>query len=127
MILIVGGAFQGKTEYAIEHCGLDKKDIADGEIMDFFNTDNIKCITDFQITVKRLIQQDIDPIETAKKIIEKNPDIIIIMNEIGNGIVPIDKNERIWREQTGKTGCFLAEKADKVIRITCGCALKIKG
>lgn len=126
MILIIGGAYQGKTEYAAENYGLDKEDIADGTAFDYENTDGIKCISDYHETVKRIIENDTDPIEISEKLIEKNPEIIIIMNEIGNGIVPIGKSERIWREQTGKTGCFLAGKADEVIRITCGCAVRIK-
>lgn len=127
MVLIVGGAYQGKTEYAIEKYGLDYTDIVDGETFDFENTDGIKCISNYHIAVKRFIENGTDLIEISEKLIEKNPDIIIIMNEIGNGIVPIDKNERIRREQTGKTGCFLAERANEVIRVTCGCGFKIKG
>ncbi len=127
MILIVGGAYQGKTEYAIEKYGLDCTDIVDGEMFDFENTDEIKCISNYHIAVKHFIENGTDPIEISGKLIENNPDIIIIMNEIGNGIVPIDKNERVWREQTGKTGCFLAERANEVIRVTCSCGVKIKG
>lgn len=126
MILIVGGAYQGKTEYAIEKYGLDCTDIVDGETFDFENTDGIKCISYYHEAVKHCIENGTDPIEISKKLIEKNPDIIIIMNEIGNGIVPLDKSERVWREQTGKTGCFLAERANEVIRVTCGCGIKIK-
>ena len=127
MTLIVGGAYQGKTEYAIEKYGLDCTDIEDGEMFDFENTNERKCISNYHIAVNHLIENGTDPIEISEKLIENNPDIIIIMNEIGNGIVPIDKNERVWREQTGKTGCFLAERANEVIRVTCGCGFKIKG
>lgn len=126
MILIVGGAYQGKTEYAIEKYGLDCTGIADGETFDFEDTDEIKCISNYHIAVKHFIENGTDPIVSSENLIEKNPDIIIIMNEIGNGIVPIDKSERIWREQTGKTGCFLAERADEVIRVIFGCGIKIK-
>lgn len=127
MILIVGGAYQGKTEYALKNYGLDRAEIANGKTFDFENTDGIKCISDYHEAVKRFIENGTDPIEISEKLIGKNPDIIIVMNEIGNGIVPIDKSQRVWREQTGKTGCFLAERADEVIRITCGCGVKIKG
>ena len=33
--------------------------------------------------------------------LKSNPDAIVICDELGNGIVPIKKQERIWREQTG--------------------------
>lgn len=127
MILIVGGAYQGKTEYALKNYGLDRAEIANGKTFDFENTDGIMCISDYHEAVKHFIENGTDPIEFSEKLIENNPDIIIIMNEIGNGIVPIEKSQRVWREQTGKTGCFLAKKADEVIRITCGCGVKIKG
>lgn len=127
MVLIVGGAYQGKTDYAIKNYSLDSSDIVSGKTLDFDNTDRIKCISDYHEAVKRFVDNGTDPIEISEKLIEKNPDIIIIMNEIGNGIVPIDKSQRVWREQTGKTGCFLAERADEVIRVICGCGVKIKG
>jgi len=31
------------------------------------------------------------------------------MDEIGNGIIPIEKSERIWREEAGKVGCYVTE------------------
>ena len=127
MVLIVGGAYQGKTDYALKNYGLDRVEIANGKTFDFENTDGIKCISDYHEAVKRFIENGTDPIEFSEKLIDNNPDIIISMNEIGNGIVPLDKSERVWREQTGKTGCFLAKKADEVIRVTCGCGVKIKG
>lgn len=124
MILITGGAYQGKTEYAQKKYNIDK--IFDCEKEDITRLSNTECICNFQYAVKYYSEREIDPIEAVKKIIEKNPDIIIIMNEIGNGIVPIEKSERIWREQVGKTGCYLAENALEVIRIVCGCGVKIK-
>lgn len=126
MILITGGAFQGKTDYVMKNYNIFQSDIKSGKIMSLSEYSEIKCINNFHILIKRLLDNFIDPIKVAKDIIMKNPEIIIIINDIGNGIVPIEKSERIWREQVGKTGCYLAKKSDEVIRIICGCAVKIK-
>ena len=49
------------------------------------------------------------------------------MDEIGCGIVPIEKTERMLRELTGQCGCIIAEHADCVIRMTCGVPAVLKG
>ena len=51
---------------------------------------------------------------------------LIIMDEIGCGIIPLEKSERLWREAVGNVGCFLAERAEGVERIICGTAVRIK-
>lgn len=127
MKLIIGGAFQGKTDYAMKKYYLLPGDIRDGSRLDITEICGIKCISRFHVFIKRLIEAGKDPVITAEKITEKNPEIVFIMNEVGSGIVPMEKSERIWREQVGKTGCYLAKKADEVVRITCGCAVILKG
>jgi len=57
---------------------------------------------------------------------EENKDTIVIADEIGNGIVPIDAFERAYREQTGRAEILLAKKADEVVRVICGIGQKIK-
>ncbi len=121
MILITGGAYQGKTEYVKKQYGLSENSmIRGGEIAVL--PDKIGCISEYHLFIRRQIKDNADPIETAKKL---DADIVI-MDEIGCGIIPIKKEERIWREQVGMAGCILAERADKVIRITCGIPQTIK-
>ncbi len=67
--------------------------------------------------------------ECKKKLhnfIEKHHDMIIISDEIGNGIVPIDPFEREYREKTGRILIELAKQADEVVRVVCGIGQKIK-
>lgn len=59
-------------------------------------------------------------------IIEKNPEIKIISCEIGSGIVPIEKSDRIWRDFSGHLLVQIAKKAEKVVRIICGLPQRIK-
>ena len=49
------------------------------------------------------------------------------MDEIGCGIVPMEKSERVWRENAGRCGCIIAANSVKVIRIVCGIPDIIKG
>ncbi len=54
---------------------------------------------------------------------------IIAADEIGCGIVPMDKKERIFRDFYGSICCKAAKRADTVIRLICGLeqVLKDKG
>lgn len=127
MRMIIGGAYQGKTRYAAEKYALTAGEIADGAEISEEKISAFRCVNCFHLFVKKCLENGADPIGAAEKILGENPSIIIIMDEIGNGIVPLEKSERIWREQVGKTGCFLAERAESVERIICGMCVKIKG
>ncbi|MDO4803591.1 MAG: bifunctional adenosylcobinamide kinase/adenosylcobinamide-phosphate guanylyltransferase [Lachnospiraceae bacterium] len=60
----------------------------------------------------------------ADKLAQKD---IVIANETGCGVVPLDKSERERREWSGRLACMLAERADTVIRVVCGCPQILKG
>ena len=50
----------------------------------------------------------------------------IVCDEVGSGVVPMEKTDRLWRERVGRTCCDLAEKADTVVRVFCGIGQVIK-
>lgn len=52
--------------------------------------------------------------------------VAIISDEIGCGIVPIDKADREYREQTGRLLTEIAKKCESVERIICGIPCRIK-
>jgi adenosyl cobinamide kinase/adenosyl cobinamide phosphate guanylyltransferase len=52
---------------------------------------------------------------------------ILIGDEIGSGVVPVDPFERLWRDETGFLYQFLAAKADLVDRVWAGIPCRIKG
>ena len=122
MILITGGAFQGKTEYAKQRFSLSDSDITDCGSCGLPALGNAKCVKHFELAVKRLLDSGEDPLKFAE---ELQCDIVII-NEIGSGIIPLEKSERIWREMTGRCGCILAGRAGQVVRLCCGIAEVIK-
>ncbi|MCM1329926.1 MAG: bifunctional adenosylcobinamide kinase/adenosylcobinamide-phosphate guanylyltransferase [Ruminococcus sp.] len=127
MTMITGGAFQGKKNFAKRRFNIAENEILDGGKCGINEVFSAKCVTDFHMFVRRLIDEKIDVLEFTKKLCEKNSDIIIIINEIGCGIIPIEKSERIWREQVGSAGCIIAENSSAVVRICCGIPTIIKG
>ena len=110
MILITGGAAQGKKEYA-------RRTFGDGR----------KIIFAYQDTVRELLRAGEDPQAYTEELLRTQPDIVIIMDEVGCGIVPMEKEDRIWRDACGRCGCRIAAQADTVVRMICGIPTAIKG
>ena len=109
MILIIGGKAQGKTEYVRTEYG---------ETAEVF--DNLQDWFREELLAGR------NPEEGIFSYVAENPDAIIISNEVGNGIVPMDPFERDYREKLGRTLIKLARQAESVIRVICGIGQKIK-
>lgn len=111
MILIIGGTAQGKTRYA-------RKLAKEGWHIE----------DDFHLKVKAALQNNTDPLEEAKNLLRQHDPhkLIVVSNEMGYGIVPIDPFEREYREKNGRVNCYLAEYAEQVIRVICGLGEKIK-
>ena len=125
MILITGGASQGKLKFVTEH--FRPKEIINGADCDLFIPKNAECVINYHVLIKRLMHENADTTAFTKKICTENQNALIIMNEVGSGIIPMEKSEREWREKVGKCGCIIAERADTVIRMTCGIPTVIKG
>lgn len=52
---------------------------------------------------------------------------VLIGDEIGGGIVPLDPFERRWRDETGLLYQFLAQEAETVDRVWAGIPVRMKG
>ena len=65
--------------------------------------------------------------DLAEILYQKNPELVIVTDEIGCGIVPMDPFQREVREQTGRVCTALAGKARRVHRVICGIGTVIKG
>ena len=128
MILIIGGAYEGKTGYAAKILGISESEIIDGSVCDLCEVYSAKAVNNFHMLIKRLTEiNEKDAVEFVADICGKNPNIVIISDEIGCGIIPLDKNERRWREETGRACCKAAELSEAVVRINCGISSVIKG
>lgn len=61
-----------------------------------------------------------------RKLYEKNPSVVIISNELGCGIVPVERFDRMWREMVGRMCVCAAGYSDEVVRVVCGLGMKLK-
>ena len=125
MIFIIGGRSQGKTDYVLKN--YPSAEICDGADMSTAELENIACIDNFHLLIKRLLKDGKCTDTLIDTIYAGNPSIIIICDEIGSGIVPLEKEDRIYRETVGRMLCRAVKKADRVERIACGIGQCLKG
>ena len=117
MTLIIGGAVQGKLAYAMEQLHVGQEAVAsdpaqEGAIL---------------AGLERWLRQETDPMPALERLLEVRPRVVILCNEVGSGVVPMDREERAWRERVGRTCCAMAERAACVIRLYCGIPSILKG
>lgn len=132
MKLVIGGYAQGKLNYLLKGDRLSEYEILDGmlpeegQMRQLRSENKTVVINHFHQWVKTAISQGTDPEEEIMRFAEKMPDSIIISDEVGNGIVPLDPFEREYRERTGRLLVRLAEISDEVVRVICGIGQRIK-
>ena len=79
-----------------------------------------------QLYLKQHLQVFTTGKSLAETIYNANPDRILVTDEIGYGIVPMDPFEREYREETGRICCLLAEKSEEIWRVCCGIGTRLK-
>lgn len=117
MILLIGGTGQGKLAYALKKTGLEPEAVAHDP-----TSARTKPIFDGLAAWVRS-----HPDEGIGDLLEVNPGVVILCDEVGCGVVPVDPAERAWREEVGRLCCDLAQKAERVERIFCGLGMVLKG
>ena len=65
-------------------------------------------------------------IKELKKILNKKANIVFVLNDVNNGVIPIDKTSRKFVDISGIIGQITAKYCDEVIRVDCGLETKIK-
>lgn len=123
MMLMVGGMSQGKLPYALEMTGLSENDVA----RDFAVAKGKPIFYGLHTAVRRAMEAGQDPVELMHEVMDANPNVLIICDEIGCGVVPIDPFEREWRDQVGRICCEIAKNSIRVERIVCGLSQRLKG
>lgn len=127
MILIVGGQAQGKLTYALNAFAQPREQVADGAADPFECCMERPILNHFSQLVARLMEVEEAPALWVEQWLDRWPQGIIVAQEIGVGVVPIDPFQRRWREETGRICCTLAAQAKRVDRVCCGIATTIKG
>lgn len=127
MKLVIGGYAQGKLNYVRGKYDVEAGKIFDGEIPENIEEEQgTVVINHFHNWVRKNIAYDGCPEKEIFEFVEKYPNCVIISDEIGNGIVPVEAFEREYRERTGRILVHLAKKAEEVERVICGIGQKIK-
>lgn len=124
MKLIIGGAFQGKKAFAEEIC----KDLewVDGADCSEEAIDSCGGMFHFHEYIRNRLKEGGDCTELADRIQKNNPEVVLVSNELGYGVVPIEAFDRKYRETTGRVCTRLAEGAEAVYRVICGIGVRIK-
>ncbi|MDO5415562.1 MAG: bifunctional adenosylcobinamide kinase/adenosylcobinamide-phosphate guanylyltransferase [Lachnospiraceae bacterium] len=129
MELYIGGFAQGKLEYVRRQHPGEKFRILDGadrKLEDGRMDGGRLLINHFHGWVKGLIAEGKDAEALTEMLAKEYPDCIIICDEVGNGIVPVEPFEREYRERLGRILIGLAAKAERVERVSCGIGLRVK-
>ena len=106
MILIIGGYAAGKRSYVRESLGYTDAQMADGVLNDLpvvFNAQDLAMTHPTETLLPALLQKD-----------------VVIVNEMGAGVIPMEKSQRMAREAGGRLAILLAQQAERVVRIVCG-------
>ncbi len=140
MILIVGGISQGKHDFC-------KNRFPDAEVIDHYEERIRRELEEGkdplyeaekwlnEVSGAKVMCDDADIAASfrgktsnayTETIDESSGQFVIIMNEVGSGVVPMDKGEREWREAVGRVSCLFAKKADRVYRLIAGIPQKLK-
>ena len=135
MKFITGGAFQGKRDFAeqlLAREGVLEYETADGAADPFEAAYSRKLVVNVQDYVRRFAGlEDGEARERLQefldRLIKENPGAVAVMDEIGCGIVPVRREERLWRDLAGEAAQTLAACSRDVYRVTGGLAQVLKG
>ena len=130
MILVFGGAYQGKLEYALDKFDMTAEDV-------------YRCSRDGELDLSKTVIYGLEEFvywctengAEAKEVLagrftsdELQPyaDKIFIACDVSQGLVPMDATDRAFREMMGRTLLYLAKEADEVHRVFCGIGQRLK-
>ena len=114
MEVYFGGAYQGKLDYVCSKKNMSV--VANAEILNHMH-----------LLIKRYVKEGKSTDTLIDSLYDINPEIIIICDEVGSGIVPLEKEDRIYREAVGRVLCNAVKKAVHVERVICGIGQCLKG
>ena len=115
MILVVGGIASGKRSFA-RALGYSDSDMSREAAGDH----PVLC------DAQELMRAENADAESLAQQLASTKDVVLC-EEIGSGIVPLSREERVWRDQVGALSKELARHADAVVRMVCGIPQVLKG
>ena len=126
MILIIGGRYQGKLDFARSRYDLADADIflcdAHTAALDY----DRRCLAYLEGYALNRVRAGEEPLAQLRRNIGRLSDAVLICADISCGVVPVDPVMRAWREACGHMNSFLASHADEVWRLFCGLPQRLK-
>ena len=119
MVFITGGAYQGKLDYAREQYGIRDEDVSVCT-QESAPDQSRRCIVHLERYVRYCLQNGIEPELRFRE------DAVLIGDDIFCGVVPIEPDLRVWREETGRFYTQISRGAQSVVRLFCGLPLQLK-
>ncbi len=127
-VMITGGAYQGKASFAKEK--YKESILFGGAFVKLIKDETEKAAAREKDdeSLKELYKNGVLAERVLASIENKLSEYnVVIVPEVGCGLVPLDFEERQFLEVYGRVTEKLGHMADTVIRVVCGCAVKIKG
>ena len=125
MVLIIGGAYQGKLDFAKLHYGISEEDIymcTEEKGIQF----GAPCIHQLEEFTLWCVRNGRNAVELFRAHRPEWENSILICQDIFCGVVPLGADMRAWREMTGRLCAYLSREAESVSRIFCGLEQKLK-
>lgn len=154
MILITGGQAQGKRAFWEKKITYGEREVSEhpglwvrGSQTGFDELLRSPYVCEFHLFIRRLLSGDPslhtpdwvygtmekrngclmpDRKALAECLLKACPGRVLVTDEIGLGIVPLDPFEREYREETGRICCLLAAESEQVWRVVCGLGQRLK-
>lgn len=126
MILITGGSFQGKVDFARR-----RFDLTDADIQ-FCDEDTAaidatrRCAAHIECFALNRVRAGVEPLDVLGLGERRLDGMILIATDVSGGVVPVDATLRAWREACGRMNIALAARADEVWRLYCGLPQQLK-
>lgn len=134
MILVYGGMYNGKIQYVKETYHINDDDIYDFSVVKYRDIatikdilDRYKCVYNISHIIKDMLSTQVDTKE-LKDIFYgyRDKDIIVVSDDISCGVVPIEKSDRIYREEVSRFNTYISSISSEVYRVFLGIPTKIK-
>lgn len=112
MILVIGGIASGKRTY-VRSLGYTDEQMSP----------ELAADAPVLLALEELLHHGPLSEQDMQAVLAKD---VVVCCEVGSGVVPIDADERTWRELVGRTCAKLATEAEQVVRMVCGIPLQLR-
>jgi adenosyl cobinamide kinase/adenosyl cobinamide phosphate guanylyltransferase len=127
VILIVGGSYQGKLDYALRRFGYGEGDVYGcAESEPDLSPGDKPVIYKIEKWVLAAMRSGADPAARLGVLMPALAEKVVVCTDVSCGVVPVESELRQWRECVGRAAAILARASDEVIRLFCGIPTRIK-